>query len=100
MKRTITLVAALLCLGLAVPGTFSQQPTHPPKQNFQAAKAPVSQDVPAELQRARQKLTSAMNDLSRAGGEWGGFRAAAMKNIEEAQANLTKAVEYYQKNKK
>ena len=100
MKRTITLVAALLCLGLAVPGIFSQQPTNPPKQNFQAAKSPVSQDVPAELQSAKAKLESARNDLIHAGGEWGGFRDAAIKNIDEAQANLRKATEFYQKNVK
>ena len=42
MERVIILVSAMLCLSLAVPGTFSQQPTNPPKQNFQAAKSPVS----------------------------------------------------------
>jgi len=54
MKRVIILVSAMLCLSLAVPGTFSQQPTNPPKQNFQAAKSPVSDDVPAEIQSARK----------------------------------------------
>ena len=71
-----------------------------PKQNFQAAKSPVSDDVPAEIQSAKEKLASARNDLSRAGDEWGGFRLAAMKNIHEAQANLQKALEYRQKNLK
>ena len=100
MKRVIILVSAMLCLSLAVPGTFSQQPTNPPKQNSQAAKSPVSDDVPAEIQSAKEKLASARNDLSRAGDEWGGFRLAAMKNIDEAQANLQKALEYRPKNLK
>jgi len=54
MKRVIILVSAMLCLSLAVPGTFSQQPTNPPKQNFQAAKSPVSDDVP-QKSRAQRK---------------------------------------------
>jgi len=100
MKRVITLITAVLCLGVVVPGTFSQQPTNPPKQKAETPKAAVSADVPAELQSAQEKLESARKDLERAGGEWGGFRDKALNNIAEAEANLRKAMEYYQKNKK
>lgn len=55
MKRITTLATAVLCLGVVAPGILSQQPTNaPPKQNGQAAKAPASADVPAEIQSARE----------------------------------------------
>jgi hypothetical protein len=99
MKRVITLITAVLCLGLVVPGTFSQQPTIPPKQNAQAAKAPVSADVPAELKSAKEKLASARKDVWSAGEGAGEFRQKAIQNIDEALTNIEKAEEYYRKNK-
>jgi hypothetical protein len=59
MKGVITLITAVLCLGVVVSGTFSQQPRNPPKQKAETAKAAVSADVPTELQSAQEKLESA-----------------------------------------
>lgn len=101
MKRAITFGTVVLCLCLAAPASFSQQPSNPPPQSAQAKKPPASQqDVPAEIQSAREKLTSARNDLVHAGGEWGGFKESAIGKIDEAQAALSKALEFRQKNMK
>jgi len=101
MKSVITLIIAVLCLGVVVPGTFSQQPTNPPKQKAQAAKATGSADILADLESARKKLESAQKDLANAAhaGQSGGFPEAAMKNIDEAFTNINKAMEF-EKNKK
>ena len=49
---------------------------------------PQQRDVPAEIESARQKLESARNDLAHAGGEWGGHRAKAMDNVDQALREL------------
>lgn len=70
-----------------------------PKQVAQAAPR-VSHDDPAEIQSAKEKLESARKHLRRAGDEWGGFRVDAIKNIDQALQNLSKAMEYRQENMK
>lgn len=49
------------------------------------------QDVPAELQSARQALQGARKELEHAGGEWGGHRAAAIKHVDAALTELAEA---------
>ena len=92
MKRaTLALGSLVLSFGLAA-AAFSQQPTAPKLNAFpQAAR---DNDVPAELQSAMQKLESARNDLDHAGGDWGGFREKAISDIQEAQGNLKRAMEW------
>ena len=68
MKRIITLATAVLYLGVVAPGILSQQPTHAPKQNDQAAKAPVSADVPAEIQSARENCRVRDSEVTRTAG--------------------------------
>lgn len=52
---------------------------------------PPQRDVPAELDAARQGLRNAYEQLEHAGGRWGGHRVAAMRHIEQAQAQLNEA---------
>jgi len=52
---------------------------------------PPQRDVPAEVERARERLTGARHDLDQAGGEWGGHRVAAIKHIDEALRELGEA---------
>ena len=50
------------------------------------------------MQVAMDKLTSTRNDLMRAGSEWGGFRERAIENINQAIADLNKAIHYRAQN--
>lgn len=52
---------------------------------------PPQRDVPREVNEAREKLQSAMEDLKHAGGEWGGHRANAMGHIDAALKELNEA---------
>ena len=49
------------------------------------------QDVPAEVNSAREALKGAHNDLEHAGGTWGGHRVKAMQHIQAAIAELNEA---------
>ena len=87
-------------LSLATPSAFSQQPSQKTAlpQIAQAKKPDVSQDIVAKMQSAKEKLISARTDLINSGGEWGGFRESAIKDVDEALANVNKALEYRQSN--
>jgi hypothetical protein len=100
MTKAIALRGLALCLSLATPGAFSQQPSQKPAppQIAQAKKPDVSQDIMAKMQSAKEKLISARTDLINSGGEWGGFRESAIKDVDEALANVNKALEYRQSN--
>jgi len=101
MKKAGTLCAVVVCLALATTAAFSQQPTspqNPPKQSFQQPRADVSQDVPAEMRAAMDKLTSSRNDLMHDGSEWRGFREQAVENVNQVIANLNKATHYHAQN--
>lgn len=59
-------------------------------QNVQEGK----KDIPAELYNATVKLKSAREDLTKAGGEWGGHKANAMAKIDEALRELQIAADW------
>jgi len=48
-------------------------------------------DVPAEVNSARSHLKEASDDLSHAGGDWGGHRSKALQHIQAAQSELNEA---------
>jgi hypothetical protein len=99
MSKAIALGGLALCFSLATPSAISQQQSSlkpAPQQIAQAKKPDVSQDILAKMQSAKEKLTSARNDLINSGGEWGGFRESAIKDVDEALANVNKALEYRQ----
>ena len=52
---------------------------------------PPQRDVPREIDEARNKLNSAMEDLRHAGGEWGGHRMNAFHHIQEAVRELNES---------
>jgi hypothetical protein len=72
MKIATLLLAATILLFTAT--LFSQQ-----------------HDVPAEVNEARNALKQANDELSHAGGDWGGHRVKAMEHIKEAMAELNEA---------
>lgn len=74
MKIATLLLAAMIM----VPATslFSQAP---------------KRDVPADVEAARRDLQGAYSSLEKAGGDWGGHRANAMKHIQEALNELNQA---------
>ena len=77
--------------------TTANQSMESSEAKFRQPKADVSQDVVAEMQ-AGWTLTSARNDLMHAGSEWGGFGEQAIENINQAIANLNKAIRYRAQN--
>lgn len=56
--------------------------------------APQREDVPAELQRGREALQTAKNELEHAGQEWGGHRVAAIKHVDAALGELRQAEQW------
>ena len=76
-------IATLILLALMI-----MLPTLPSLSN------PPQRDVPAELESARKQLQGARYNLERAGDEWGGHRAAAMKHIDEAIGELGEAEKF------
>jgi len=104
MTKGVVFSTIALCLSLATPSAFSQQQPQqnqkPVPQQVAQAKAPVSQDILAKMESAKQKLTSAREDLINSGGEWGGFRESAIKEVDQALSNVNKAMEYRQSNLK
>jgi hypothetical protein len=76
MKFATLLLAALI---LAFPATVLPQP---------------QQDVPAQVDSARNALKGAYNDLEHAGGDWGGHRQNAMNHIQEALKELNQAEQW------
>jgi hypothetical protein len=52
---------------------------------------PPQRDVPREMDEARNKLNSAMEDLQHAGAEWGGHRVKAMDHIQAAIRELNES---------
>jgi hypothetical protein len=101
MSKTIALGTLALCFSLATPSAFSQQQSAQepaPQQIAQAKKPDVSQDILAKMESAKEKLINARTDLIDSGGEWGGFRESAIKDVDQALANVNKALEYRQSN--
>ncbi len=57
---------------------------------------PQKEDVPAEMQRAREGLQTAKNELEHAGQEWGGHRMAAIKHVDAALGEIRQAEQWAQ----
>jgi len=70
-------IATLILLALMI-----MLPTLPSLSN------PPQRDSPAELESARKQLQGARYNLDRAGSDWGGHRAEALKHVDEALREL------------
>ena len=75
MRIATLILLALMIMLPAVPSL-----SHPPQR-----------DSPAELESARKQLQGARFNLDRAGSDWGGHRAEALKHIDEALRELGEA---------
>ena len=49
------------------------------------------EDVPAEMQRAREALQNAKGELEHAGQEWGGHRVSAIRHVDGALNEIHQA---------
>jgi len=92
-----------LVLGLIISTAFTQaaqttgQGQTPNMQVAGQASGPVEMqrvagDAPGEIRHALDKLQEAQDHLARAGGEWGGHRANAVRLINQAVSELNAGV--------
>jgi len=87
----------LIGMIFALPQSFCQQKKSAAQERRERQTA--QRDVPAEMQRARQALETAKNELDHAGSEWGGHRAAAINHVNQALAEIHRAEDYAKQHK-
>jgi hypothetical protein len=91
------LIVLVSIIGFAAPRSFSQQrETAAQERREHQAAAP---DIEADVQRARQALEAAKNQLAAAGHEWGGHRVAAIHHVDAALAEVAKAEQWARQHK-
>jgi Tfp pilus assembly protein PilX len=93
MRKLSILMVLVGMLGFTVPQqSFSQQRPGERRER-------QSRDVEADVQRARQALENAKNQLEAAGHEWGGHRVAAINHVNAALAECAKAEQWARQHK-
>ena len=97
MRKLATLVALVAMISFAVPQSFCQEKESAAQERREHQQA--RRDVPADMQRARQALMNAKNELQHAGDEWGGHRAAAIEHVNKALEEIHQAEEYARQHK-
>jgi hypothetical protein len=97
MRTLATSLLLIAMLGFTVPQAVSQEKGETAAQ--ERREHAVQRDVPADLQRARQALQNAMQELSASGNQWGGHRVAAMGHVKQALQEIQKAETYARQHK-
>ena len=91
MKRKITIIVSGLALAGAlsylVPSVLAQQQTNVPAPGARAERHPA-------IRRAIVALEAAKNDMQHAAHDFGGHRAAALAECDNAIAQLREALKY------
>ena len=97
MRKFVTLMILIGMTSFAVPVSLSQEKESAAQERREQQQA--HRDVPAEMQRARQALETAKNELEHAGENWGGHRSAAIEHVNKALAEIQQAEAYAKQHK-
>jgi hypothetical protein len=97
IRKFATVVILTGMAGFTLPRSVCQIKESAGEERSEHRKA--QRDVPAEMQRARQALENAKNELAHAGDEWGGHRVAAIEHVEKALEEIRRAEEYAKEHK-